>query len=107
MIEEAFAAGIIVRATAVALNRSGVAAIASLGEYEKAMRAVRDSLRRVLPFDEPILAAAATERRRWGLMTNDSILVATMRRYGISLLASADRDFERVEDITLFAPDDL
>lgn len=107
MIEEALAGGAIARATAAALKQAGPAVIASLRVYEDDMRAVRDCLRQILPFDEPTLPAAARERRRCGLLTNDSILVATMRRHGIELLASADRDFERVEGITLFAPDDL
>lgn len=107
MIEEALASGVIARGTAAALRQAGPAVIAALRGYEDAMRAVRDSLGRIVPLEESILAAAAVERRLWGLMTNDSILVAAMRRNGISLLASADRDFERVEGITLFAPDDL
>lgn len=35
------------------------------------------------------------------------MIVACMREVGISFLATRDRDFERVLDITVYRPDDL
>ena len=35
------------------------------------------------------------------------MIVACMREYGLSFLASNDSDFERVRDITVFKPTDL
>ena len=61
----------------------------------------------VAPLDRRLLAIAAPLRMRYGLLTNDSILLATALEYGIGAFASADRDFERVEPVQLFLPTDL
>lgn len=56
---------------------------------------------------ESIVRAAHPERQGASLLTNDSMIVSCMREYGIKFLATRDRDFERVGDITIFRPDDL
>jgi len=43
-------------------------------------------------------------KRRYGLLTNDALLVATMQHAGVTALASNDPDFGRVEGITLYRP---
>ena len=43
-------------------------------------------------------------RRRYGLLTNDSLLVAVMHRYKISDLATADTDFARLPGLRLWTP---
>ena len=60
-----------------------------------------------MPVNEPIIRNAQTMRQEAGLLTNDSMIVAAMREYGLSFLASNDSDFERVRDITVFKPTDL
>jgi predicted nucleic acid-binding protein len=42
--------------------------------------------------------------RRYGLLSNDAIHLATMKNAGITNLASNDRDFERVEWLRLWKP---
>lgn len=61
----------------------------------------------VEPLDLRLLLGAATLRRECGLMTNDSLIVATMKARGIDQLASADQDFGAVPGIGLFRPSDL
>jgi predicted nucleic acid-binding protein len=41
-------------------------------------------------------------KHRYGLLTNDAILAATMERLGINLLASNDGDFDRVAGLTVY-----
>jgi predicted nucleic acid-binding protein len=60
-----------------------------------------------MPVNETIIRNAQTVRQEAGLLTNDSMIVAAMREYGLSFLASNDSDFERVPDITVFKPTDL
>jgi predicted nucleic acid-binding protein len=43
-------------------------------------------------------------REQHGLLVNDSLIVATMRREHISLLATNDADFERVPGIGVRIP---
>jgi predicted nucleic acid-binding protein len=42
-----------------------------------------------------------------GLLTNDSIIVAAMREYGITNIATHDALFDTVAGITVFSPTDL
>jgi len=57
--------------------------------------------------DERIIASAQPVREEAGLLTNDSMIVAFMRQYGVRCLASSDRAFQRVSGITVFYPGDL
>jgi len=61
----------------------------------------------VIPLDRPLLAIAFPLRKRYGLLTNDSLLLATALSRDAVAFASADHDFERVETIQLFQPADL
>ncbi len=61
----------------------------------------------IIPLDLGIILSAATLRPRCGLMTNDSLIVATVLAKGIEQLASADSDFAKIEGITVYRPDDL
>jgi predicted nucleic acid-binding protein len=61
----------------------------------------------VLPLDVGLFMRAADIRAETGLLTNDSIIVATMRDVGVTGIATADRDFERVDGIAVFRPTDL
>ncbi len=60
-----------------------------------------------IPLDEQLLRKAYTERQAAGLLTNDSMIVSSMRFLGVQNLASADADFDRVAGITVFGPTDL
>ncbi|MEA2602553.1 MAG: hypothetical protein QOF89_3545 [Acidobacteriota bacterium] len=61
----------------------------------------------VIELDVEILSFAAGIRQRYGLLVNDSILAATAISRRIAVMASADSDFERVEELQLFRPADL
>ncbi len=60
-----------------------------------------------IALDEQVLRTAFRERETTGLLTNDSMIVSSMRLLGVSNLASADGDFDRVAGITVFGPSDL
>ena len=61
----------------------------------------------ILSLDLSTMTLAAEIRRRHGLLVNDSLLAATAIREGIADFASADTDFERVEELRLFRPGDF
>ena len=52
----------------------------------------------------PIFVAALESMKQYRLMSNDAIHVATMKRYGITNIATNDPDFERVEWIKVWKP---
>jgi len=43
-------------------------------------------------------------KKRFGFLTNDAVLVATMERLEITALASIDGDFTRVDGLTVYQP---
>lgn len=60
-----------------------------------------------LPLEIEILNLAQDERTTSGLLTNDSMIAASMKAYGITHLATADGGFDAVPQITVFAPTDV
>lgn len=46
-------------------------------------------------------------QRQHGLLTNDSLLLATALRAGVTRLATADPQFDGVAGLTVFKPDDV
>lgn len=60
-----------------------------------------------LPMKQRILEGAQMERVSAGLLTNDSLLVAAMREYGIASVATNDAQFETVTGISVFSPTDV
>ena len=60
-----------------------------------------------LPCEEKILTGAQNVRLQSGLLTNDSVIVATMREYGLSNIATHDAMFDSVVGLSVFRPDDI
>lgn len=59
---------------------------------------------RILDIDIPLLEEAASLAHAYGLLTNDAVIVAMMRRHSIIHLATNDDDFDRVPGITVWKP---
>ena len=72
---------------------------------------VRDLLGLGLRFEsctqDDLLQSAFALQKRHGLLTNDSVLLAMAIRLEADCLASSDRSFQIIEEITVFAPSDL
>ncbi len=56
---------------------------------------------------EATLTQGLRLQRRYGLLTNDSLIVATMLESGIHLLATADRRFATMSELETAMPSDL
>lgn len=54
-----------------------------------------------------IVQASAEVRTAEGLLTNDSLLIASMRAQGLTSLATANGDFDRVSGMAIYKPADL
>jgi predicted nucleic acid-binding protein len=106
MIAEALSKGLITAGGAKAL-RNKFPQIPALTDYWQDTQRMLALNLLSMPVNEAIISAAQAVRREAGLLTNDSMIVAGMREYGLSFLASSDSDFERVRDITVFKPSDL
>ncbi len=106
MIAEALSKGLITAGGARAL-RNKFRQIPTLTDYWLNTQRTLALNLLFMPVNETIIRNAQTVRQEAGLLTNDSMIVAGMREYGLSFLASNDSDFERVRDITVFKPTDL
>lgn len=106
MLAEALSKRIITKEAASHL-RKDFASIPTLHSYWKDTERILSLNLLILGTDEPIVRAAQPERQHACLLTNDSMIIACMRRLGISRLATNDRDFMRVQGIEVFQPDDL
>jgi predicted nucleic acid-binding protein len=106
MIAEALSKGLITAGGARAL-RNKFRQIPTLTNYWLNTQRMLALNLLFLPVNETIIRNAQVVRKEAGLLTNDSMIVAGMREYGLSFLASTDADFERVRDITVFKPTNL
>ena len=59
---------------------------------------------RVLPVRWREITLAMAASRRYGLLANDALIIATMQAHRLTHLASNDADFRRVPTITLWRP---
>ena len=59
---------------------------------------------RILPIESARLDPAAGISQQTSRLHNDALVVAVMRAHGLTNLASADPDFDRVPGITRYAP---
>lgn len=58
----------------------------------------------IKPIDHVDLHGSKGFRRDYGFMTNDSLVLAVMKRHKVIHLATNDRDFDRVPGIQVWAP---
>jgi predicted nucleic acid-binding protein len=106
MIAEALSKGLITAGGAKALRKK-FQQIPTLTDYWLNTQRMLALNLLFMPVNEAIIENAQAVRQEAGLLTNDSMIVAGMREYGLFFLATNDSDFERVRDITLFKPTDL
>src|SRR5690242_20344541 len=83
MLHEAFNKGLISRQNAASL-KGRPAIVTGLSEYWALLDTVRTNRIAILPFDEFRFQRAHAVRRRDGLLTNDSILLAAADVFGIA-----------------------
>jgi len=81
--------------------------IRKLGRYARDAAAIPAMGVRILAsLDDPIRESQPF-RSQYGLLTNDSLLAATLVARGVSVLATADRDFLRVKELQVLLLDDI
>jgi predicted nucleic acid-binding protein len=80
------------------------AEVQQLTLFQRAVDEVLASTIPVLTIVPSLVSAAALISRSTGLLSNDALAVALMRANGLSSLASADSDFDRVPGLTRYAP---
>ncbi len=76
----------------------------SLKHFRRAIQEIPLFAVRIIIIDPAWLDSAAAISQQTGLLHNDALVVAAMRALGLTNLASADSDFDRVPGITRYGP---
>lgn len=84
--------------------RKHPAEITRLSLFRRAIDDIHAFGVRVIAPTASINAAAAVESQQYGLLSGDALIVAIMRQFAFSLIASHDADFDRVPWITRYSP---
>lgn len=91
-------------ADAVTYLKKNPQAVQNLTRYKTILRDLKPAQINILPLTYRDLHNSRLFRDEYGLMVNDSIMVAVMKRERIQHLATNDADFERVPGITVCTP---
>ena len=82
--------------------------IRGLSLYQSKVRNLIDlGLRFESCTQDDLLQSAFDLQKRYGLLTNDSVVLAVAVRLEADALVSSDKGFRSVEEVTVFAPSDL
>lgn len=105
MVLELLAQGSLQRsADAVAYLKKNPQTVQSLTRYKSILRDLKQAGINILPLTYRDLHNSRQFRDKQGLMTNDSIIIAVMKREKIQHLATNDADFARVPGIAVRSP---
>jgi predicted nucleic acid-binding protein len=107
MIVEAVAGGLVSGKDVVKKLRARPDLVRRLHVYQEQIERIPLMGVDIVPLELGALVRSADVRREYGLLVNDSLVVASARELGIDSLASADADFRRVKDMKLYRPGDL
>jgi predicted nucleic acid-binding protein len=80
-------------------------AIASLNICEIALADILEFNIEVICMGREAIIKSQNLRKYYGLMTNDSLNLYAMKKEGLRIIATNDRDFERVDGIEVWRPD--
>ena len=81
--------------------------IRRLSIHEASVQAIPAMRIEVLTVTEATMRLALRHQARHGLLTNDSLVVASMQQQGRRLLATADRRLADVDEVEIRVPADL
>jgi len=87
--------------------RSKPEKIKQLSEYFMNTLKIKEMGVIIKPIDFEVIPLSQSIRAVHGLMVNDSVTVAIMKREGIDSLASNDKEFEKIEGISIYKPSDI
>ena len=107
MMMEAVSLGLVSAGNVAKKLRKKPGVVKKLRTYRETVQRIPLMSVEVLPLDLKTLMNASALSERYGLMVNDSIMASTAVTAGIETIATADRDFNRVSELTVAMPGDL
>ena len=107
MMLEAVAKNLVSSGNVPSKLRSRPELIRQLTESSSWVYMIQNSNITVLESGLPTLESSLHWRQRYGLLVNDSVSAALMDEHDINTIATNDRDFERIEGLSVHTPGDL
>jgi predicted nucleic acid-binding protein len=107
MVLEALQKGLITGSQPARKLKEQPEIIKGLREYNQSVQQIPRMRIRVRTITSAIVKASEAIRVQEGLMTNDSVTVALMRKMELLNIATADADFDNVSHIRLYQPGDI
>ncbi len=81
--------------------------VRKLSDYNRNTMLIYNMGIQIISFTENIIERSFRFRTKYGLLTNDSLICSAMETENITHLITSDRDFERVEWISVHVPGDI
>lgn len=107
MMIEAVSRGLVPAGNIAKKLRNKPSIVKKLRVYDESVQRIPLMRVEVRPLDLKTLMGASALRAEYGLMVNDSIMVSTAVAASVETIATADRDFRRVSELTVAVPSDL
>lgn len=107
MMIEAVSRGLVEPGNVAMKLRSKPAIVRKLSAYQEQLDRIPMMGIEVRPVDLPVFHRSRSARATHGLLTNDSLVIASAEMANVDGIATADRDFRRVKELDTFFPGDL
>lgn len=107
MVAKAVERGLVTAKNALKKLREKPEIVQQLHKHAESVQKIKAMNIEVVPLTLSAVEASAGVRKQYGLLTNDSILVAVMKELGLNKLATLDHDFDRVDWLLVYKPTDV
>jgi len=107
MVQEAQATGLVSGGNPAKKLKQRPGGVLGLTQYQTRVQSLALLMAAIHPLTLEVVERSAEVRDRYGLLTNDSLLIAMMQVHGTTALATADRDFLRLPDLQVHVPSDV
>jgi predicted nucleic acid-binding protein len=107
MVGEAIEKGLITSKNPVQKLKRHPEIIKELSTYISNVRKIPAMNIHVYDLSLDIIQESGRVREKEGLLTNDSLTLATMKRYRVPRLITSDDDFDHVKGIRVYKPSDI
>lgn len=107
MMLEALARGLVTTGNVAKKLKSKPEIVKQLTVYANQAQKIPEMNINIIPITQELCYQAVAWQQKYGLMTNDSILLAACRQQDCIFLASNDRAFSQVENLILLQPLDV
>ena len=107
MVAEAVEQKLVTSKNALKKLRERPELVQQLRKHAESVHTIRAMNIESIALTTAAVEASAAVRQQYGLLTNDSILVAVMKELGLTRVATLDKDFDRVKELQVYQPTDV